>query len=69
VRDRRGFDDNIYNIPYICRPANLPKINPRKCSLSIKVGIIKVGVFVVLGQCFLKICASNPSKSADELIK
>jgi hypothetical protein len=48
VRDRRGFDDNIYNIPYICRPANLPKINPGKCSLSIKIGIIKVGVFVVL---------------------
>ena len=52
MRDRRGFDDNIYNIPYICRPANLPRINPGKCSLSIKVGIIKVGVFVVLGQCF-----------------
>ena len=48
MRDRRGFDDNIYNIPYICRPANLPRINPGKCSLSIKIGIIKVGVFVVL---------------------
>ena len=69
MRDRRGFDDNIYNIPYICRPANLPKINPGKCSLSIKVGIIKVGAFVVLGQCFMKIWASNPSKFADELIK
>ena len=46
--DRREFDDNICIIPYICRPANLPRINPGKCSLSIKIGIIKVGVFVVL---------------------
>lgn len=69
VWDRRGFEDDIDNIPYICRPANLPKNNPGKYFISTKVGNIKVGVFVVLGQCFMKIRANNPFESADELIK
>ena len=69
VWDRRGFEDDIDNIPYICRPANLPRINPGKCFISTKIGNVKVGVFVVLGQCFMKIRADNPFESADELIK
>lgn len=69
VWDRRGFEDDIDNIPYICRPANLPKNTPGRCFISTKIGNIKVGVFVVLGQCFMKIRADNPFESTDELIK
>ena len=41
----------------------------KSCSISTKVGNIKVGVFVVLGQCFMKIWAKNPFESADVVSK
>lgn len=58
--DQRGFDREIDQIPFLCRPWNLPEVCPGKNYLQTEVNGRKVTVITLLGQTFMKLKADNP---------
>ncbi|MDR1595358.1 MAG: YmdB family metallophosphoesterase [Puniceicoccales bacterium] len=69
VWDRTGFDVDIDGLPYVCRPANLPRICPGKNFVTIENGGTKIGICLVLGRNFMKIHASCAFEAVENLLK
>jgi hypothetical protein len=55
--DQRGFEKDIRELPYVCRPFNLYPGNPGAASLVIEKGGFRLGVLTLLGQEMTKIRA------------
>ncbi len=68
VWDQVGFSDDIDEIPYICRPANLPSRCPGSPYLILEKKGFRLAVVTILGQVFMKIAASSPIEMIDELL-
>lgn len=67
--DQRGFDDEIGDIPFLCRPANLPPQCPGRTFLLVERNGMRLGVFTVLGRQFMKIRAECPFQRADAILQ
>jgi metallophosphoesterase (TIGR00282 family) len=53
--DQRGFDKEIDEIPYLCRPFNLFKGSPGLPHLVLEAAGLRLGIVTVLGQTLMKI--------------
>ena len=69
VWDQPNFQNEIDDLPFVCRPTNLPETNPGRSSLVIEKSGFKLGIFTVLGRNFMKVSASCPFLAADESLK
>ncbi len=68
VWDQVGFSDEIDDISYICRPANLPARSPGKHYLILEKNGFRLAVITLMGQVFMKINASSPIETIDALL-
>ena len=69
VWDQMGFDREIDQLDFVCRPANLPASNPGRDHLVLESGGFKVGLFTVLGRTFMGPKVSCPFEKADQLVE
>lgn len=69
VWGQKGFSDEIDKLEKICRPANLPKMNPGKEHLIIGKKEFRLGVFTVLGRVFMGTKAACPFETVDRKVK
>ena len=56
--DQRGFDKEIDELPFICRPFNLYPGSPGKPHLVLQAGDLRLAVVTMLGQQLVKIDSS-----------
>jgi metallophosphoesterase (TIGR00282 family) len=68
VWDQRGFETEIVGLERVCRPANLPEINPGRRFLVLERDGLRLGVFTVLGRQFLPPRADCPFVVADRIL-
>ena len=68
VWDQRGFDVEIAELEWVCRPANLPENCPGRRYLVIERGGVRIGVFTVLGRQFLTTLSACPFSSSDRIL-
>jgi hypothetical protein len=66
--DQRGFEREIEDIEYICRPANLPPQCPGSYYLIAERDGFRLGVLTILGRQFMKVNGDDPFGSADRLL-
>jgi len=66
--DQRGFDKEIVHLPQVCRPANMPENNPGRTHLIIDKNGFRLGVFTVLGNCFMGGKSDCPFATAETLL-
>ena len=64
----KNFENEIDQLDFICRPANLPESNPGKDHLILNRGNVRVGLFTVLGRSFMGPKVSCPFATADRII-
>ena len=69
VWDQKNFANEIDDLSFVCRPANLPSSNPGKDRLILEYQGMKVGVFTVLGRSFMGPKVSCPFSTASQLIE
>lgn len=69
VWDQAGFSQEIDQLEWVCRPANLPKVCPGKPYTVIESNGIRLGVFTVLGRVFMKIAADSPLEAAEAILE
>jgi 2',3'-cyclic-nucleotide 2'-phosphodiesterase len=69
VWDQRGWEDDIDDLPTVCRPANLPATCPGARYVIVEVKGFKLGVFTVLGRTFMGMKAECPFLAADAVLK
>jgi metallophosphoesterase (TIGR00282 family) len=69
VWDQRGWEDDIDDLPTVCRPANLPATCPGARYVIVDVKGFKLGVFTVLGRTFMGMKAECPFIGADAMLK
>lgn len=69
VWDQRGWEDDIDDLPTVCRPANLPESCPGARYVIVDVKGFKLGVFTVLGRTFMGMKAECPFLGADAVLK
>ena len=50
VWDQKNFDNEIDDLDFVCRPANLPESNPGRDRIISTVGESRIAVFTVLGS-------------------
>jgi len=67
VWKQRGFDEEIDNLPRVCRPANLPPGNPGRDRLILEADGFRLAVFTVLGRQFMNLKVDCPFRTADRL--
>ena len=68
VWDQIGFAEEIDDIEFICRPANLPSLSPGKHYLILEKKGFRLAVITLLGQVFMKINASSMMETIDDLL-
>ncbi len=68
VWDQKNFENEIDDLEFVCRPANLPASNPGRDRLLIRRGDLTLGIFTVLGRSFMGPKADCPFRVADRLI-
>ena len=68
VWDQRNFENEIDQLDFISRPANLPESNPGKDYLILDRGDSRVGVFTVLGRSFMGPKVSCPFATSDRIV-
>ena len=68
VWDQKGFEREIAELDYVCRPANLPESNPGRPSLILERAGFRVGFFTVLGRNYLGMKSECPFKCADRML-
>lgn len=68
IWDQRGFDAEIGALDGVCRPANLPAMNPGRTSLLLERDGVKLGIFTVLGRQYLNLKSDCPFLTADRII-
>lgn len=69
VWDQRGWEDDIDDLPTVCRPANLPEACPGATHVIVDVKGFKLAVFTVLGRTFVGMKAECPFLGADAMLK
>ena len=69
VWDEKGFTREIGKLDWLCRPANLPEINPGKTHLLIEKEEMKLGVVTVLGRQFMKTHSACPFLTAKQYVE
>lgn len=67
VWDQKNFSNEIDELDFVCRPANLPDSNPGRHFLICEVGDVKVGLFTVLGRTFMGPKVSCPFSTSQTL--
>ena len=68
VWDQKNFENEIDELNFVCRPANLPNSNPGRDYLISEINGSKVGVFTVLGRSFMGPKVDCPFATADKLV-
>ncbi|MDA7757953.1 TIGR00282 family metallophosphoesterase [Opitutales bacterium] len=68
VWDQKNFENEINQLNFICRPANLPCSNPGRDHLILDIDGERIGLFTVLGRSFMGPKVSCPFKTSDRLI-
>ena len=68
VWDQKNFENEIDELNFVCRPANLPNSNPGRDYLICEINGSKVGVFTVLGRSFMGPKVDCPFATADKLV-
>ena len=66
VWDQKNFENEIVELPAVCRPANLPENNPGPTHVIVEKDGFKLGVFTVLGRNYLTMKSSCPFLMADQ---
>ncbi len=66
--DQRGFERDIEDIDYICRPANLPTQCPGAYYLITEKAGFRLGVMTILGRQFMKVNGDDPFGHADRIL-
>jgi metallophosphoesterase (TIGR00282 family) len=69
VWDQKGFETDIAGLDRVCRPANLPAVNPGRDHLIIEKDGFRLLVFTVLGRSFMGLKAECPFLCAEALLK
>jgi len=70
VWDQRGWEVEIQELDYVCRPANLPPQCPGRTHLVVTTpGGFRLGVFTVLGRTFMNMKSDCPFAAADKLLR
>ncbi len=68
VWDQKSFEDEIDELEYVCRPANLPEQNPGRTYLVVERDGFRLGIFTVLGRNYLTLKSDCPFKTADTML-
>ncbi len=68
VWDQKGFEQDIRELPFVCRPANLPVSNPGRDHVIVERDGFRLLVFTVLGRTFMGLKADCPFLCADALL-
>lgn len=69
VWDQKNFENEIDSLATVCRPANLPSVNPGRSHLIIEHDGFRLGILTVLGRNFMGLKADGcPFRVADEKI-
>jgi len=68
VWDQKNFENEIEELDFVCRPANLPVSNPGRRYLIREIDGLKVGVFTVLGRSFMCPKVDCPFSTAEMLV-
>jgi len=68
VWDQKNFENEIDQLDFICRPANLPESNPGKDHLILNRENVRVGLFTVLGRSFMGPKVFCPFATADRIV-
>lgn len=66
--DQRGFDREIDDLDWVCRPANLPIQCPGESYLILQRSGFRLGVFTVLGRQFMKVNADDPFAAVERML-
>ncbi|MFP4282789.1 MAG: TIGR00282 family metallophosphoesterase [Verrucomicrobiota bacterium] len=66
--DQRGFANDIEDLEFLCRPANLPAQCPGSYYLVVESGGFRLGIFTILGRVFMKVTGDDPFGAADRLL-
>ena len=69
VWDQKNFENEINQLPFVCRPANLPQSNPGRDHLILEVSGLRVGVLTVLGRSFMGPKVTCPFATATRLVE
>jgi metallophosphoesterase (TIGR00282 family) len=69
VWDQKGFEHEITTLDRVCRPANLPSVNPGRDHVIVEQNGFRLLVFTVLGRSFMGLKAECPFLGADALLK
>lgn len=69
VWDQMNFHREIDELEFVCRPANLPSLNPGRDHLVLGSGGKKIGLFTVLGRTFMGPKVSCPFDKANQLVE
>jgi metallophosphoesterase (TIGR00282 family) len=69
VWDQKGFEVDIQELDYVCRPANLPVVCPGRTHLILEKNGFRLLVFTVLGRSFMGAKAECPFLGADALLQ
>ena len=68
VWDQKNFDNEIDDLDFVCRPANLPESNPGRDRIISTVGESRIAVFTVLGRSFMGPKVACPFKTAEHML-
>jgi len=69
VWDQKNFENEIDALDYVCRPANLPAMNPGRTHLVVGRDGFRLGVLTVLGRNYIAMKTDEcPFKCADRLL-
>lgn len=66
--DQRGFDQEIGRIDRLCRPANLPAVQPGRTHLVLENNGLRLGVATLLGRVFLHTQSACPFDTTQALL-
>lgn len=69
VWDQKGWEGEIGNFDRVCRPANLPVVNPGRTHVIVEKEGFRLLVFTVLGRSFMGLKAECPFLGAEVLLK
>lgn len=68
VWDQKHFENEIDELDFVCRPANLPEQNPGRTHLVVERDGFRLGIFTLLGRNYLTLKSDCPFKTADAML-
>lgn len=69
VWDQKNFSVEIDELDRVCRPSNLPDVNPGRRFIIVEKNGFRLAVFTLLGRNYLTLKSSCPFTCADRLIE